>query len=266
MKKSVLYAVCIVFFLLGTTPAFAQSASYWFEKGKTAEAEMKYQTAINAYSKAITFSPAFAGPYLNRAKLTFRFHPTECVSALEDLNMAINLEADNAEAYYRRAHVNFYMINNEKGKKDMELAAALGHGGAREFLNPEASSSSTGARYISLAISGEPAVVHFDLDKAEIKKPFAQLLDAIGSTLSQDLPAVSVFIAGHADSTGSEEYNEALSLRRAEAVQSYLSNNAGISSDRMILRAYGESKPAASNKSKEGRAKNRRVDLIGIKK
>ena len=71
-----------------------------------------------------------------------------------------------------------------------------------------------------------------------------------------------VIIEGHTDSTGSNELNELLSQQRAESVRQYLLANKTLSYDRIVAVGYGSSKPLASNETKEGRAVNRRIDVI----
>ncbi len=69
-------------------------------------------------------------------------------------------------------------------------------------------------------------------------------------------------LAGHTDNTGTEKYNDALSVRRAKAVGSYLTGERGIPPNRLIVKGYGESAPIATNDTAEGRAKNRRVEIL----
>jgi OmpA-OmpF porin, OOP family len=71
-----------------------------------------------------------------------------------------------------------------------------------------------------------------------------------------------VIIEGHTDSTGSAEVNELLSQERAESVRQYLLANKTLSNDRIVAVGYGSSKPLASNETEEGRAVNRRIDVI----
>ena len=71
-----------------------------------------------------------------------------------------------------------------------------------------------------------------------------------------------VTIEGHTDSTGSNEINEHLSQQRAESVRQYLLANKTLSNDRIVAVGYGSSKPLASNATEEGRAVNRRIDVI----
>jgi outer membrane protein OmpA-like peptidoglycan-associated protein len=71
-----------------------------------------------------------------------------------------------------------------------------------------------------------------------------------------------VIIEGHTDSTGSNEINEHLSQQRSESVRQYLLANKTLSYDRIVAVGYGSSKPLASNATQEGRAVNRRIDVI----
>jgi OOP family OmpA-OmpF porin len=100
----------------------------------------------------------------------------------------------------------------------------------------------------------------FDFDSSVIKKDFYPLLDATKPTFD-DNPAMKVVVEGHADSTGTDEYNQQLSEKRAKAVMNYLVNTLGIDAGRLSAVGYGENKPAFSNDSTMNRAKNRRVQF-----
>lgn len=106
------------------------------------------------------------------------------------------------------------------------------------------------------SISGDVA---FDLNKATLKPEFRWKLDQVIKTLNES-PETSFEIVGHADSTGEADYNQGLSERRAKAVGDYFAQN-GIESDRFTSSGRGEMDPVAPNETKEGRAKNRRVDI-----
>ena len=71
-------------------------------------------------------------------------------------------------------------------------------------------------------------------------------------------------IEGHTDSTGPEEYNQGLSERRANAIAAYLTDNKGVSANRLKTVGYGESRPVADNATREGRQRNRRVIAVII--
>jgi OOP family OmpA-OmpF porin len=102
---------------------------------------------------------------------------------------------------------------------------------------------------------------------------FAHDSDSIGSRSTDDLNGVAnvlrsnaklrIRIDGYTDSSGAESYNQALSERRARAVQSYL-ESAGIDGDRLDARGHGETMPIADNATAEGRAQNRRSELIRV--
>ncbi len=84
-------------------------------------------------------------------------------------------------------------------------------------------------------------------------------LDQIADVLKTH-PQITVKVQGHTDSIGTKAYNDALSLRRAQAVKAYLTDK-GIHGDRLILEGFGHSKPAVSNTTAKGRSLNRRVEL-----
>lgn len=101
--------------------------------------------------------------------------------------------------------------------------------------------------------------VHFDTDKADIRKDAVPILDEAVATLKAE-PSMNVSVEGHTDSRASDAYNMRLSQRRAESVKAYLVNK-GVAASRLTTIGYGESKPVASNKTAEGMQENRRVEL-----
>jgi OOP family OmpA-OmpF porin len=99
----------------------------------------------------------------------------------------------------------------------------------------------------------------FDFDKFTLKPAGkAKLEDLVSKLTGTDIEVVVA--TGHTDSVGTEAYNQKLSMRRANAVKAFLVSK-GIPADRVFTEGKGESKPVASNKTSEGRAKNRRVDV-----
>jgi len=83
--------------------------------------------------------------------------------------------------------------------------------------------------------------------------------------LKKSHPDIKIEIAGHTDSVGVRKTNINLSQKRAEAVAKVLTDKYGIAKDRVIAKGYGPDKPVATNKTPEGRAKNRRVEAVIIK-
>jgi OOP family OmpA-OmpF porin len=102
--------------------------------------------------------------------------------------------------------------------------------------------------------------VYFDFDKATIKPEGKVVLNEAAALLKKH-ERVVVEVAGHTDSTGSDTYNQGLSERRANSVKDYLTSQ-GVTATRLSAKGYGEAQPVASNDTKEGRAENRRVELI----
>lgn len=102
--------------------------------------------------------------------------------------------------------------------------------------------------------------VYFDVDKATLRPESRDGLAAAAKLLKEN-PGVSVEIAGHTDNTGSDEYNLALSKRRAQAVVDYLVTKHGIDRSRLTVKGYGESKPVATNDTEDGKQLNRRVEF-----
>ena len=99
----------------------------------------------------------------------------------------------------------------------------------------------------------------FDFDKAVLKPEGKAKLDDLASKV-KGINLEVIIAVGHTDSIGSDAYNQKLSVRRAEAVKAYLVSK-GIEKNRVYTEGKGEKQPVADNKTKEGRAKNRRVEI-----
>src|SRR5258706_10602477 len=103
------------------------------------------------------------------------------------------------------------------------------------------------------------ADVLFDFDKSVIKPEGKSKLDDLAAKV-RGINLELVIAIGHADSIGSDAYNQKLSVRRAESVKAYLVSK-GIEPNRIYTEGKGEKQPVADNKTREGRAKNRRVEI-----
>jgi outer membrane protein OmpA-like peptidoglycan-associated protein len=103
--------------------------------------------------------------------------------------------------------------------------------------------------------------VNFDVNKAQVRKEdIPDLQKALAFV--KKYPGYKISVEGHTDSTGSEKYNQDLSVKRAEAVKKYLLDNGATDGDKFKTAGFGETKPIASNKTAKGRFENRRVEIL----
>jgi OOP family OmpA-OmpF porin len=126
---------------------------------------------------------------------------------------------------------------------------------------PAAPTAAPTAEKVSFA-----ADAFFDYDKAVLKPEAKEKLDEMAGKLN-GVNLEVIIAVGHTDSMGTDQYNDKLSLRRAEAVKAYLLSK-GIEANRVYTEGKGEKQPVADNKTAEGRAQNRRVEIevVGTKK
>lgn len=104
-----------------------------------------------------------------------------------------------------------------------------------------------------------PGNITFQTDSADLRADFFDVLNSV-TLVVKEFDKTLVEVAGHTDSTGSDQYNQTLSERRANAVGQYLQSR-GINSQRVLTVGGGENYPVASNDTPEGRQLNRRVEL-----
>jgi outer membrane protein OmpA-like peptidoglycan-associated protein len=113
---------------------------------------------------------------------------------------------------------------------------------------------------------GEGIVVEFNnkilfgFDKSDLGDDAKKNLNELVQVLDK-YPDTNIEIQGHTDNTGTDEYNQGLSERRANAVAAYIRSN-NIKRKRVTIKGYGESAPKYSNDTEDGRSNNRRVDFL----
>lgn len=101
----------------------------------------------------------------------------------------------------------------------------------------------------------------FDVDRADIKPEFAGVLQQQAQLLKAHFPSLGFYVCGHTDSTGGYEHNVRLSLARAQAVRDFLAAH-GVAAENMTVFGFGPDFPEADNGTPEGRALNRRTELV----
>jgi len=104
-----------------------------------------------------------------------------------------------------------------------------------------------------------PSNITFNTDQDAVKSAFYPTLNAVSLVLNKFNRTI-VDVYGFTDSTGSDQYNQQLSQRRALSVATYLSNQ-GVDQRRFAVTGFGEARPVASNSTADGRAQNRRVEI-----
>jgi outer membrane protein OmpA-like peptidoglycan-associated protein len=158
-----------------------------------------------------------------------------------------------------------YQFVVDKGKKYNLVARKEGYFYATENLNfPEGFTDDTVAKNFALKKikAGAKLVLNnlfFEYNSDKLTNSSRDELNRLYD-LMVDNPGLSVEISGHTDSRGSAAYNQALSLKRAKAVVTFL-NEQGISAARLKAIGYGASKPIATNKTEKGRQQNRRTEF-----
>jgi outer membrane protein OmpA-like peptidoglycan-associated protein len=166
---------------------------------------------------------------------------------------AAQAQADEAKrlAEQREREASAARLAREQAEKDRDAAREQ----LRQQLNVILETRET-ARGLIINLSD----VLFDVDKATLKPGAREKLARIAGILASH-PDLKIEIEGHADSTGSTEYNQGLSERRAQSVRSYF-NQQGVTSPIVAAVGFGETRPVATNGTAAGRQQNRRVEII----
>ena len=166
------------------------------------------------------------------------------------------------------------LIAKDKSGGDQRKAALIGAGigalvggAAGNYMDRQEAElrqqlASTGVSVIrqgDYIILNMPGNVTFATDQDQLNPGFFPVLDSVASVLNS-YPQTLLDIDGHTDNTGSAQYNQALSERRAVSVAQYL-NSRGIDPRRLLVVGFGQTQPIAPNNSEAGRAANRRVEI-----
>lgn len=167
-----------------------------------------------------------------------------------------------------------YLTNTNKGEEGRTNAligagvgalagAAVGNYMDRQQADLRRSLAGTGVtveRQGDNIVLNMPSDITFAVDQSDIQSRFYGPLDGVAQVLNQ-YPQTTIDIIGHADATGPDDYNQALSERRAASVADYLVHR-GVLAGRLYVAGRGESDPIASNATDAGRAQNRRVEVV----
>lgn len=177
-----------------------------------------------------------------------------------------HLTNDWADQWYGAGHYQF-SGKMARPEGDLYLSLHVGSGSTEldiiEVKPIEGGLVTVAALAGDIGKTGHVAVygIFFDTAKADVKPESAPALQEIGKLMQQDA-RLKLYIVGHTDSVGELQMNMDLSRRRADSVLKALTTTYGVAPDRLQAFGSGPLAPVASNKTEEGRAKNRRVELV----
>lgn len=212
--------------------------------------------------------------------LTFTKSNYEVVSSFEnDIKDLLTAEAAARNELQAIEKKNQLLVGEVSQLKEENVAATKGYQGRLEEI--EMANVQAQNRYEKVQNMFTPAEAEvyrqghnvllttygFDFlpGQSEIKSDNFELLNKITEAINT-FESPYVLVMGHTDATGSEETNQALSIKRAETVASFLKKVGKMPAERVNFEGYGEARPVASNETKEGRAKNRRIEILIINK
>ena len=136
------------------------------------------------------------------------------------------------------------------------LGLAMGAGCAKKNVEEVAAPAAPAVSTKAISKNLTKNVVYFDFNKYDIKAEYRDMLQGMADTLKQ-YPSIVVLIAGNCDERGTEEYNQALGERRAQAVYDYMIR-LGVPAEQLDIISFGEDRPAVKGSNEEAWAKNRR--------
>ena len=197
------------------------------------------------------------------------YYPTELPQAeraVENAKMAgkdkqCPAEFSAAKDLKDSAYQTFWSCNT---KKAIEMAKdAANKANALCPAKPEPKTAAAEVKPAPKVVDRFILTINFGFNESSVTKSDAEQLRKALEFIKK-YPGAKIKLEGHTDSIGSEKYNQRLSEKRAEATKQYLVKQGRIEDSRISTSGYGESKPIASNRTKAGRAQNRRVEIVII--
>jgi len=176
---------------------------------------------------------------------------------VSEVNKKVDAVASEVETTQQRVQQNEVRIDAVDKSAQSGITEAKGSATAAMTKATEAEKAAKGKLIYTVTLSNDK--VRFPVNKAQISDEAKKMIDEAVAPLVKENRGVYFEIEGHTDSTGDDAYNLKLGEERAMAVRDYLATGQGIALSRLNVISYGESKPVADNKTKDGRAQNRRV-------
>jgi peptidoglycan-associated lipoprotein len=176
---------------------------------------------------------------------------------VSEVNKKVDAVSAEVEKTQQRVQQNEVRIDAVDKSAQSGINEAKGSAQAAMGKAEAAEKAAKGKLIYTLTLSNDK--VRFPFNKAELSPEAMAMIDEAVAPLVQENRGVYFEIEGHTDSTGDAAYNFKLGEERAMAVRDYLAKKYGIALNRLSVISYGEDKPVADNKTREGRAQNRRV-------
>ena len=174
-----------------------------------------------------------------------------------EINQKVDNLSGEVEKTQQRVKTTEVRIDSVDKQSQAGISEAKGSAAAAMNKAQDAEKAAKGKLLYTVTLSNDK--VTFPLNRAEVSDDAKKMVDEAISPIVAENKGVFFEIEGHTDGTGEAAYNEKLGEERALAVRAYLHDQHNIALSRMEVISYGETKPVADNKSKDGRAQNRRV-------
>lgn len=217
--------------------------------------------------KALNYSVLVVGLSLLSGCATKNYVRTQTAPLIDQTNQLNDKTAANNRAIHDTDERAQAGITKAQGAADQATQNAQGATTAAGQAQTAANDAVNRADRLSDVVAGldnykavNNMSVTFGFDKSTLTKDDKAQLDTFGQTLASTKSYI-IEVTGGTDSTGSAEYNYGLSQRRADTVVQYLASKYNIPAHRFYLIGIGKDKEVADNSTREGRAKNRRVDI-----
>jgi outer membrane protein OmpA-like peptidoglycan-associated protein len=176
---------------------------------------------------------------------------------VSEVNKKVDAVASEVEKTQQRVQQNEVRIDAVDKSAQSGINEAKGSASAAMTKATEAEKAAKGKLIYTVTLSNDK--VRFPVNKAQISDEAKKMIDEAVAPLVKENRGVYFEIEGHTDATGDDAYNFKLGEERAMAVRDYIATTHGIALSRLNVISYGESKPVSDNKTKDGRAQNRRV-------
>jgi peptidoglycan-associated lipoprotein len=174
-----------------------------------------------------------------------------------EVNKKVDAVSAEVEKTQQRVQQNEVRIDNVDKSAQAGISEAKGSAAQAMTKAQDAEKAAKGKLIYTVTLSNDK--VTFPVNKAEISPEAKAMIDEAVAPLVKENRGVYFEIEGHTDSTGDKDYNFRLGEERAMAVRDYIAKTHGIALSRLNVISYGEEKPVADNKDRDGRAQNRRV-------